>query len=167
MRVRTATADDAAELLRLWNSSAAWDPLSPAWLREKIWEDPDFDSQACLLLEHGNCGGLGVGVLRSNGIGYVKLLAVHPALRRRGYGGHLLARLEQRLAEQGAGKLRVWESHPNYLQPGQDVRYTEGVLFLAKHGYTIWCATWVKIFPRKLIPTSRYAERSRRTERPC
>jgi ribosomal protein S18 acetylase RimI-like enzyme len=120
----------------VWNASARFDPLTPALLAEKLWQDPNFDPKSLLLAVHeGVPVGMAMGVLRPNEIGYLKMLAVHPAWRRRGWAGAMLDNLRQRLASLGATALRVWDCHPNYLQPGQDVRYTEGILFLAKHGF--------------------------------
>lgn len=136
MTVRTATSDDAGALLEVWNASVQFDPLTPALLQEKLWEDPNFEPDGLLLaVDDDRLVGFAMAVLRPNGLGYVKMMAVLPTFRRRGWGGALLARLEQQLARQGATALRVWDCHPNYLQPGQDVRYTEGILFLAKHGF--------------------------------
>ena len=142
MSLRTARRDDLPALVQLWNRSALFDPVTPALLEEKIWGDPDFDADCALVDDHLQAFGL--GVCRQER-GYVKLLAVAPEARRRGLGGELLQALESRLgresippsrgAKGGVSSIRVCESFPNYLQPGIDVRYTQGLLFFEKHGY--------------------------------
>lgn len=103
-----------------------FDPLTAGLLDEKVFQDPDYDPERCLLTDDSSA--FGMAVTRSNGMSYLKLLCVAPEARRRGWGTKLLSALE-------SGTMRAWESHPNYLLPGQDVRYTDGVLFLEKRGY--------------------------------
>ena len=130
---------DADALLALWNRSARYDPLTPALLAEKVWEDPGFDPALGLVDEAGGAlVAFGMGVLwgpPNQTRGTVKLLCTAPERRREGRAGAILARLEAELAARGAVAVRVAESSPNYLVPGVDVRYTPGWLFVQKHGY--------------------------------
>lgn len=132
-------ASDAGAVRALWNRSVRFDPLTPALLEEKVWADPGYTPETVLVYEWGGeIVGFAQGVVRDHGAGqrgYVKLLAVDAAHRRRGIGGELLAVIEASLREGGAGAVRVAESAPNYLTPGLDARYTPGVLFFEKHGY--------------------------------
>ena len=59
---------------------------------------------------------------------WVKLLAVAAPYRRQGIGTHLLAEVP--------GTRRRIGDHPgNYLSPGVDVRYTDALHFLDRHGF--------------------------------
>jgi GNAT superfamily N-acetyltransferase len=71
-----------------------------------------------------------VGVLAQEGR-HVRILAVDPSARRQGVGTALL---EDAIAH--ADKpLRVGDQPGNYLSPGVDERYEEGLRFLAKRGF--------------------------------
>ena len=117
----------------------SYDPLTPALLREKVWDDPHFDPELAIVAQEGpDLVGFGMArlwptpeVLR----GTVKLLCVAPERRREGLGGEILRQLEDGLARRGAEVVRIAEAAPNYLTPGVDVRYTPGWLFVQKHGY--------------------------------
>ena len=139
MQIRDMRDDDFEALLRLWNDSAPHDRLTAALLREKILDDPDVGRAHCLVADGGESpAGFGIGLVRQSPEarrGFVKMLAVAPARRRQGIGRRILTRLESALAKQGAGTIRIAESAPNYLVPGIDVRYAEGVLFLESCGY--------------------------------
>lgn len=130
MTTRAVETADLAALVALWNASAAFDPVTETLLQEKVWGDADFRPSACLV--DPDFRAFGMGVDRPNGKGYVKFLLVHPEHRRRGLGTALLQQLEENLR---SPILRVCESHPNYLVPGVDVRYTPALLMLEKRGY--------------------------------
>jgi N-acetylglutamate synthase-like GNAT family acetyltransferase len=68
-------------------------------------------------------------------IGFVKLIATEPMMRRQGIGTQLLQQAEAILWKAGVSHLRVFDSNPNYLQPGIDPRYTETIVFFEHHGY--------------------------------
>lgn len=139
MRIRTVRPRDQGDLLRLWNDSAHYDPLTAALLEEKIQGDPDFESALCLVAEAGEAiVGFGVGVVRQvvqSRRGFVKLLAVDPIHRRQGIARAILHRLETGLASRGATTIRIHESAPNYLTPGIDLRYGEGISLVESAGY--------------------------------
>jgi GNAT superfamily N-acetyltransferase len=71
-----------------------------------------------------------VGVLAMAGR-WIKILAVDPAHRRRGVGKQLF---DEALFSAG-GALRVGDHPGNYLSPGVDERYEEGLRFLVRHGF--------------------------------
>ncbi len=136
---RALMQSDCEELAKLWNRSAPFDQISSEVLTEKIWGDADFDESLCLALEDSNrLVGFGACVVRnqeSGGTGYVKLLAIAPSHRGRGYGRQLLQTLEARLASLKVSAIRPSESAPNYLTPGIDVRYTQALLLFEAEGY--------------------------------
>lgn len=71
------------------------------------------------------------GVLAQAGR-FVKLLAVSPDHRRRGIGSALL---HDAVAAAPGLVLRVGDHPGNYLSPGVDERYTEGLAFLSARGF--------------------------------
>ncbi|MEW6306235.1 MAG: GNAT family N-acetyltransferase, partial [Verrucomicrobiota bacterium] len=139
MHVRPVTESDAPVLLEFWNRSVRFDPLTPALLAEKLWQDEGFDPALALVAEReGKLAGFILGVVRQRAdgpMGFVKLMVVDMAQRRHGVAGSLLRELEARLAQRGVRVMRVGESAPNYLTPGLDVRHTNAMLFFEKHGY--------------------------------
>lgn len=122
--LRKLTPEDEPALLALCQRSLRFDRLTPALLREKIWDDPG----PAFVWEEDGVVGFCHGVPR----GSIKLIVVDPAYRRRSIGSRLLQAVE---AELPAERLRAVESVPNYLVPGLDVRATEAILFFEKHGY--------------------------------
>lgn len=113
--------------------------MSAALLDDKIWGDPDYRPDMTFLNRRdARVDGLAMGVVRDHGgepTGFVKLLAVIPDRRGNGTGSRLLAALESAMAIAGARVFRVAESAPNYLAPGVDTRYADGLRFLRNHGY--------------------------------
>ncbi|MEM8679212.1 MAG: GNAT family N-acetyltransferase [Planctomycetota bacterium] len=122
-------------ILALWNATAAWDPCEASVLREKIFEDDAVAPELRLGAFIGEeLVGLGVAATHASR-GYIKLLSVAPASRRRGIGAQLLAQLEERLQTYGLQVIRVAESAPNYLTPGVDQRNQEALQFFQRQGY--------------------------------
>ncbi len=139
MDLRPLNRADSESLLRMWNASARYDPMTPELFREKTWDDEDFDPETALVSEeNGEITGFMAGVMRDAGdgpLGVIKLAAVSVSHRRSGLGSRLLHAVEQRFAGKGAGIVRVCESPPNYLTPGVDCRYSSAPYFFEKHGY--------------------------------
>lgn len=139
MILRPLNRADLEPLLRMWNASARYDPMTPELFREKTWDDEDFESETALVSEeNGEITGFMAGMIRDAGdgpLGVIKLAAVSVSHRRNGLGSRLLHAVEQRLASEGAGIVRVCESPPNYLTPGVDCRYSSAPYFFEKHGY--------------------------------
>lgn len=138
MTIRKFTRADFDRTLATWNRSAPYDQMTPELFEEKLYEDQDFSENLTLVAEEDKLAGFIMGVRRRQGdqvTGYVKLLAVDPAYRRKRIGSELLQRLEQELQQSGAKSIRVFESSPNYLVPGIDPRSTETVVFFERRGY--------------------------------
>lgn len=137
MEIRALSSDDAEALRTLWNQSATFDVLTPALLQENVWADADFDPELALVaVADQRLAGFGLGIFRpDNGIGYVKMMAVHPDFRRKAIGSALLAQLEPLLFARGASEIRIGEAPPNYLVAGIDTRYTPAVVFFERNGY--------------------------------
>lgn len=133
--IRALEPRDTGAVLRLWNASSRFDPLSSDVFSEKVWEELD----PCLAVvweEEDELRGFACGVWRpTHQLGYLKMLCVAPAWRSQEIGTRLLQTVEAQLREWGASRLRLGESHPNYLQPGVDLRYTAALVFFEKHGY--------------------------------
>ncbi len=67
---------------------------------------------------------------------WIKLLAVHPSVQRRGIGTKLLGEARAMAKKAGTtGKLRVGDHPGNYLSPGLDERYEEGQAFFKARGF--------------------------------
>jgi len=139
MNLRHLQDTDIESLLRLWNRSARFDNLTPELLEEKVFDDPDYQRELTLVVDDGKqLVGFMMGVVRQDQAekpGFVKLLAIDPALQRRGLCSRLLQELEDRLQRLGCAVVRLFDSNPNYLVPGLDPRYTEAVAFFEKRGY--------------------------------
>jgi GNAT superfamily N-acetyltransferase/predicted GNAT family acetyltransferase len=135
---RPISESDVSELLALWSACFPYDPLSEGLLREKIWEDPDFDPELNLLaVASGRPVAFASAVVRPQFAprwGWIKLFTL-PGGELAGMGSELLAEVERRLAARGASILQIFDSAPNYLVPGVDPRYTRFLSFLEEHGY--------------------------------
>jgi predicted N-acetyltransferase YhbS len=145
MNVRQLNDTDIEVALALWNRSARFDQMTPELFEEKVFDDPDFRPEWALVAEEQNrLVGLIMGIARSfaeDKVGFVKLLAVDPAMQRQGMGSQLLQRIESALWNAGVSHIRVLDSNPNYLQPGLDPRYTEAIIFFEHHGYKRFAET--------------------------
>lgn len=140
IHIRPLTDRDHDALLTLWNRSARFDRLTPELFDEKIYEDPNYSNELALLAEtEQRPAGFIVGTLRpapdGGATGFVKLIVVDPAQRRRGLGSRLLDTLEAALKQRNCRGIRVFESAPNYLLPGIDPRYTDLISFFERRGY--------------------------------
>jgi predicted N-acetyltransferase YhbS len=145
MNIRQLNDTDIEVALALWNRSARFDQMTPELFEEKVFDDPDFRLEWTLVAEEQNrLVGFIMSLARSFGedkVGFVKLLAVDPAMQRRGIGSQLLQKIEPVLWNAGVSHIRAVDSHPNYLQPGLDPRYTEAVIFFEHHGYKRFAET--------------------------
>lgn len=124
--------EDAPEIAAFTRVGAEFDLLTTTSVRRAIFADPDPQ----VVWGHYDAGldGVCVAVVREQR-GFVKLLAVHPRIRRRRVGSSLLARAEEWLRSQGARTVEVGASAPFYVVPGTDVRTTEALCLLEAAGY--------------------------------
>lgn len=145
MRLRPLERDDLGKLLRLWNDSADYDPMTVALFDEKVVADDDVDPGDCVVAAIGDdVAGFAIPVLRrgkEGPRGYVKLLAVARARQRQGIGRALLERCEDSLRRAGARTVRLLESAPNYLVPGIDYRDRGAICFAEACGYEPFAET--------------------------
>lgn len=136
MSLRAAKRGDIDRIVAMWNRAAPHDPLSADLLIENAWDDAGVVGRYAI--DTGDdLEGFGLGVLRAGRAGYLKMLAVAPGARRRGLGSALLGAVESALVAKGAGSITVAGSAPNYLSPGVDDRYVDGLAFLGHHGYQV------------------------------
>jgi predicted N-acetyltransferase YhbS len=139
MNLRPLHDHDLEAVLSMWNRSAMHDRLTPELMDEKIFDDPAYQPQLNFVAEREQrIIGFVSGTTRQDAsgvIGFVKLLVVDPAHRRQRLGTRLVDAIETELRGQGAYLMRVFDSAPNYLQPGIDPRYTELVVFFERRGY--------------------------------
>lgn len=136
IRPITATIQENAALLEMWNASADYDPLTPDLWQEFVYQDPDFVPQHALAVFAGTQPvAFAMGVVRSSGIGYIKMMLVSKTYRKQNVGKMLLLRMETALSDLGAHTIRVGEAPPAYFIPGIDPRYTSTIAFFQKNGY--------------------------------
>jgi len=74
-----------------------------------------------------------VATVRQDGRGFVRLLAVDPAHRRRGHGSALLSQAAEDLAE--VGSITVGADPPYFLYPGVETTQTAMLCLLERHRF--------------------------------
>ncbi|MEW5816697.1 MAG: GNAT family N-acetyltransferase, partial [Spirochaetota bacterium] len=137
------SSDLLTNLSLFMNTNHNLDHFTPTLLKEKIFKDPDYDEG--LVISAGLDGGFygfAMTVLRTNGLGFIKLIAVKEETRLKGLGTTLYGILESRLKAKGCKTVRVYNSAPNYFLPGVDVRYTPAVCFFEKLGFRKYSETY-------------------------
>lgn len=127
------------QYLTLFNNNMDFDSISETLLREKIVDDVDFDPDLNLSVWDGNeLMGFLSGVIReinSERTGYVKLMVVAKAQRRKGLGRQLYEEIEKCFQDKNATKVRIYDVPFNYFMPGIDPRYTEALSFFETMGF--------------------------------
>lgn len=126
-------AGRAAEIAAFTLHACEFDPLTADSVRRSIFEDPD--PQLVLGVYEDGLEAVGAAVVRGSN-GFVKFLAVHPRMRRRGVASALLERLEAFCAARGAASVSIGNSAPYYVVPGVDVRCTEAVCMMQARGFS-------------------------------
>lgn len=138
--MRTLRIDDLDAIVTLAQRAFPFDELNRSYLSERIWGDPDCESD--LLLGQWNGERLAafmIGVTRitkSGRTGYIKLFATDPEMRGQGLASELLSQMEMRLAGKGVRQILVSGCAPWYIFAGVDVRYTPALIMLQKAGYS-------------------------------
>jgi ribosomal protein S18 acetylase RimI-like enzyme len=139
-------ADDLDGVLRLLAEALPQDPISRARFARQVLLDPNFlAAGAPVARRGGEAIGFCLALARQAPLenaspdsdrGYITLLAVHPAHRRRGVGAGLLAAAEAFLRAQGRATVLVSPYAPGYFLPGVDVEaYAGAHAFFLCHGY--------------------------------
>lgn len=83
-------------------------------------------------------GAPGIGIVATTctgAQGYIRLLGVDPAVRRRGHGTALLRSAEADLSALGATSVQVGADPPYYLYPGVETTHTAMLCLLERHRY--------------------------------
>jgi GNAT superfamily N-acetyltransferase len=139
---------NADDLLALVERAMPGEALSTDDLLGVCW-DTDEGPSVVLGDEEG-----AVSVAIRHGLGAVQLLAVDPAVRRRGRGRALLDEATSWAFDNGAGYLMIGAAPPWYLWPGIDVRWTAALVLAESAGFepqgaglNMSCSTSVRIAP--------------------
>lgn len=141
MPIRQLQEADLERITFIAHVGLEFDEVNAAVLREKTVGARNLDVDLSLAYEEGDKV---VGFIQGSVgkpaegklCGHVRMFVVDPAYRNQGIGGKLLAELESRLKKIGVQEVSIMDDPANYFMPGLDFRYTEGVCFLLKHGYT-------------------------------
>lgn len=134
------TTEQLPGLVAFWNRNVVYDPITEELLYEKIFADPDFDSEMTLIaIEEGKILSFMQGLVRQVDQNlkrsYIKLFATDEASRRKGLATMLLKNIEAKMKSQDVNTIRLLDSNPNYFQPGIDPRYTEAIAFAERNRF--------------------------------
>lgn len=139
MEIRKLSTTDIQEAAKFCRMNMQYDIMPDYLFKEKTFDDPDFDPDLALLaVENGEIIGFMMGVIRNQKFGrtgYIKLMAVKQSRRREGIATKLYKIIYDKFIETKCERIRIYESHPNYLMPGIDPRYTEAICFVERHGF--------------------------------
>jgi len=140
MKIQNLTTSDLQETAKFCRINMKYDIMPDFLFKEKTFDDPDFDPELALLVKENNeIIAFMLGVIRNHKkvgkIGYIKLMAVKSSERRKGIATKLYKILEEKFMREGCEKVRIYESHPNYFQPGIDPMYTEAICFAERLGF--------------------------------
>ncbi|NEA36970.1 GNAT family N-acetyltransferase [Streptomyces sp. SID13031] len=112
MRIRKATADDAAAVSRLRRETYSYSVMSPAYMRHQITVQTPGQRVLALVAEDGDdvvgWGSAALNVWTSKPGQSDLTIYVHPTRRREGIGGSLVERLHGHLSEVGAERIRTF-----------------------------------------------------------
>jgi len=139
VQIRKILKADLEKLQQFWNRNVIYDRVSIDLLKEKIFDDMDYQPELTLIAEQDEqILSFVMGLVRQRGdtrIGWIKLFATDKKHRRQGLATELLNRIEKQLKNQKVSRIQMIDSTPNYLQPGIDPFYTEAVVFVERRGY--------------------------------
>ena len=137
--MRPLQAGRLPEAVALCQREIAHLPFSPAVLKDRILDDPDFDPDLNPTVWQGQrLVGLACGAPPSEELqtaGGVKLFAVATDMRRQGIATRLFDHIEDRLTGLGAAESLAVIAGNNRFMQGLDLRYTEALCFLEARGY--------------------------------
>ncbi len=138
--IKTGWPEHPEEVARFLDRNFDFDRMTTALLEEKLFADPQADPGLCFSAYHGEVlAGFLFAVrrdIRGEAFGYVKLMAVEKAHRRKGIGTALYLAAEESLVAKGATKIRIYDVPLNYFMPGIDPRYTPALCLAWKMGFT-------------------------------
>ncbi len=136
MNIKTFSSNDFQSAAKFCRMNMEYDSLPDFLFKEKTFDDPDYDPEMTLLAEEDDeIIGFMMGVARTiktGKCGYIKLMAVKPEKRRQGVASQLYNIIHAKFVKIGCERERIYESHPNYLMPGIDPRYTEAICFVER-----------------------------------
>jgi ribosomal protein S18 acetylase RimI-like enzyme len=131
VELRALVATDLPAVRELLGEALEWDPFAPRVAEEKLFGGDAGRPSLALGAFRGEtlCG------LAAAGGRWIKLLAVAPAVRRQGIGSALYEAIVAAAPGGPGARLRVADHPGNYLTPGVDPRYQEGLAFLRARGF--------------------------------
>ncbi|MER7503862.1 GNAT family N-acetyltransferase [Nonomuraea pusilla] len=139
--LRGFAAGDEASLVEAWNESVRADPVTPAWFRDCVLLDPNFDPEGLrVAVAGGRVVGCAYAVRRlvplapgtglEPGSGWIPFFFVAPGHRRAGLGRRLLGEALRFLDGHGASRVEFASYTPHYLLPGADPALYPGAVRL-------------------------------------
>jgi len=135
-KISNFSKEQLAELAGFMNTNHDLDNFTAELLNEKIFDDPDYNADLTICSTcNRKLTGFGMAVLRQDGLGFIKLIAVARDSRERGIGRAIYRVLEEGLKAKGCRSIRAYNSNPNYLLPGVDPRYTAALCFFNSLGF--------------------------------
>ena len=139
--VRKFLDSDFDDVLTLCQNTYKFDSFTKELLREKIYEDPFFNSELIWIAEEGTTiVGFLMGTCRMDirgvNYGYVKLMAVAKAHQRKGIARSMYELLEKGLRSENIDVVRLGDVPMNYFMPGIDPRYTPALCFAMRMGFS-------------------------------
>jgi len=121
------------------NDNHEFDQFTGSLLQEKLESDPNWNpGKSLVCLDGERVVGFMMAVIRkvhNKRLGYIKLMAVEKAYRRRGIGTDLYKKLETALEKEKVEGIRFYDVPFNYFMPGIDPRYTPAVCFAQRLGF--------------------------------
>lgn len=150
-KIRCFKHGDESSILKLWNVSLPQDPITLGIFKEKVLNDPNFDSKGCLVAEkEGKLVGFILAIVRkipNDGLGlerdrgWLTVIFVHPRYREREIGSVLLSECLSFLRSRRRRIVYVCGlsgSAPNYFWPGVDIKnYGGAIEFLKRRGFIL------------------------------
>ncbi len=132
-------SQDIREITYLLKDAYPREIISEEIIQKKIFDDLDFNpSLAIKAVSNGKIIGFILGVVRNySGVkyGFIKLLAVEKAYRRKKIARGLLDIVIKEMRAENIKNLGVFDSRPNYFTPGVDPYYTDVICFLESVGF--------------------------------
>ncbi|MBM7687009.1 GNAT family N-acetyltransferase [Defluviitalea raffinosedens] len=134
------------EVVDLWNKTLTADPITVQKFRKQALFDENFDPELCYVAtENDQVVGFLLSTKRKfpyleRGLeptrGWINVMFVDQAYRRKGIGTALVQRAEEKLKSLGVETVTLAAYSPNYFFPGVDKdNYSDAIKFFEKMGY--------------------------------